>query len=250
MKTSRTHLMIAFVVVSLPLRAAFPQTPAQPPMISVSGSAEVKIAPDEVYLSVGVETRHENLEEAKEQNDARVSKALAFLKTRNVEDKNVQTDFISIEPLYDNDMSRTKAVAYVVRKSIEVRLTDVEGFESILTGLLTNGVNHVHGIDFRTTELRKHRDAARAMAIRAATEKVDALAAELGVNRGRAHNVNASDGGGWWRTSRGQWGGRFGGGMFQNVVQDLGGASGSGDSTLSVGQISVSASVNASFLIE
>ena len=220
-------------------------------MISVSGSAEVKVAPDEIYLRLGVETRHPNLEDAKKQNDASVSKALAFLKTSNVKGKDVQTDFVSIEPNYDNDISRTRPVIFVVRKSIEVKLTSIESFEGLLTGLLTNGVNNVHGIEFRTSQLRKHRDTARAMAVRAAREKADALASELGVKRGKVYNINASEWGGWWSSSSSYWGGRYGGGMYQNAVQNVSSAAPeSADSTLSVGQINVSATVNVSFLIE
>jgi len=72
----KTHLFLAFAITSLSLTSAFSQAPAQPPMISVTGSVEVKVAPDEIFLRVGVETRHENLEDAKKQNDERISKAL------------------------------------------------------------------------------------------------------------------------------------------------------------------------------
>lgn len=219
-------------------------------MISVSGSAEVKVAPDEIYLRVGVETRQENLESAKKENDERVSKALAFLTARDVKAKDVQTDFINIEPTYDSNVSRTKPVTYDVRKSIEVKLTKIESFEAILTGMLTNGVNTVHGIEFRTSQLRQHRDAARAMAIRAAKEKADALASELGVKRGKVYSINANDSGGWWGSSGSYLGGWNGGGMYQNAVQNVTGLPEAADNTVSIGQISVSASVNVSFLIE
>ena len=53
----KTRLALAIAIVALPLTRAFPQTTTPPPQISVSGSAEVKVAPDEVYLRVGVETR-------------------------------------------------------------------------------------------------------------------------------------------------------------------------------------------------
>jgi uncharacterized protein YggE len=226
-----------------------------PPVINVSGSAEVKVAPDEIYLRVGVETRDENLDIAKKQNDERIAKTLAFLKTTDVKSKDIQTDYLSIEPNYENGSSwtaggRTKPVHYTVRKSIEIKLTKVETFEPLLTGLLTNGVNTVHGIDFRTTQLRKHRDNARAMAIRAAKEKADAMAATLDVKCGKVYNINANDSGGWW-SSGSYWGGRYNA-MNQNSFQNIATSAGesSDDATLSLGQISVSASVNVSFLIE
>jgi len=141
-------------------------------------------------------------------------------------------------------------VTFVVRKSIEIKLTSMESYEGILKGMLTNGVNTVHGIEFRTSQLRKHRDTARAMAIQAAKEKADALASELGVKRGKVYTINANDWGGWWSSSGSYRGGRYGGGMYQNAVQNVGGSAETDDSTLSVGQIRVSATVNVSFLIE
>src|SRR6266581_5723789 len=244
------RLIVAIALLTFQLTRALCQGLQQPPQISVSGSAEVKVAPDEIYLRVGVETRHENLADAKHQNDELVSKALGFLKSNDVKDKDVQTDFISIEPTYDSNISRTKPVTYIVRKSIEIKLTKMDAFGGLLTGLLTNGVNTVHGVEFRTSQLRKHRDAARAMAIRAAREKADALAAELGVKRGKVYSISANDWGGWWGSSAGYWGGRYGGGTFQNSMQNVERPSELDDGSLSIGQISVSASVNASFLIK
>ena len=244
----KTRLILSLAVSALFALPAFSQQLRDPPQISVSGSAEVKVAPDEIYLRLGVETRDAALEVAKKQNDERVSKALAFLKSKGVADKDVQTDFINIEPTY-SDYSSRRVEVFVVRKSIEVRLKDIKGFEAILTGLLNSGVNNVHGMELRTSELRKHRDTARAMAIRAAREKADALAAELGVKRGKVYNVNANEWGGWFSSGAG-WGGRSAGFAQQNAVQNAGAPAETPDGTLSVGQISVSASVQVSFLIE
>jgi len=193
---------------------------------------------------------------AKRRNDEDIARALGFLKTSGVPEKDVQTDYISIEPYGPNGAywssisSNETPTGYAVRKSIEVKLTKMDAFDGVLTGLLTNGVNSVQGIDFHTSHLREHRDKARSLAIRAAREKADALAAELGVKVGQVYNINASESGGWWNFGGSYWGGRYGGGMAQNVVQNAGGPSESGDGTLSIGQITVSASVNVSFLIE
>jgi uncharacterized protein len=242
-----TRTILPLVLALFVVPCAYSQA-LSPPQISVSGSAEVKVAPDEIYLSASVETRHETMEEAKRQNDERVARALAFIKRSGVPDKDVQTDFLSIAPTYDHDSSRIKSMFYVVRKSIQVRFADIKGFEGFLTGLLTSGVTTVDGIDFRTTQMRKHRDTARAMAIRAAREKADAMAAELGVKRGKVYNVTANDWSVWPGRSRG-WQGTF---NYQNSVQNqnTGGPSEVTDETLSIGQISISAAVSVSFLIE
>jgi hypothetical protein len=241
------------------------------PQINVSGSAELKVAPDEVDLKVGVETRDESLAGATRQNDERVSRALDFLRQNDIKDKDVQTDYISIEPIYDehpevspttglplHHYDRRKLVEptyFQARKSIGVTLTNISKFESVLTGLITNGVNHVQRVDFRTSELRKYKDKARAMAIQAAKEKAQAMATELGVKVGKPYTINVNDSSGWtgwW--SPGSWsyggGGGSGGGGYQNVSQNSGGGSGESGATVAVGQISVSANVSVSFFIE
>jgi len=262
--TMKTRIFLVIGLMTLPQLSATAE-----PQINVSGSAEVKVAPDEVDLNVGVETRHESLNEAKRQNDERVSKALEFLKHNGVKDKDVQTDYIMIEPLYDPNAGvdpRTglplpgydkhkllvEPVYYLVRKSIGIKLNNISSFDMVLSGLITNGVNHVHRIDFRTSELRKYKDKARAMAIQAAKEKAEAMASELGVKVGKPYSINVNDWSGWsgW-SPQSTWGyGGGGGGTFQNVSQNAGGGTEKTGATFAVGQISVSANVNVTFLIQ
>ena len=126
---------------------------------------------------------------------------------------------------------------------------DISQFEALLTKALEAEVNYVHGIQFRTTELRKHRDEARAMAIRAAREKAVALARELGQGVGAPHSIreNAS---GWWSGYNAWWGGRWNAPMAQNISQDAGGGVSFEGGGLAVGQITVNARVTVSFFLE
>lgn len=165
--------------------------------IDVQASADVKVVPDEVFIAFGVETSDPNLTASKAQNDERVKKLLALTKDMSIDPKYVQTDFISIEP-WDhqfNDEKRTVQVEYRVRKNIAVTLKDVPRFEELLSRALEAGVNHVHGIQFRTTELRKHRDHAREMALQAAKEKATLLAGRLGRQVGPALHISEYSGG-------------------------------------------------------
>lgn len=276
MKT-RILLMVGLITWTFVAAQAQVRTDQQP-QIDVSGSAEVKVAPDEVDLEVAVESRDPDLNTAKTNNDARIAAVLEFLKNSGIKEKDVQTDFINVEPVYDHnsgfhprsgipfanaspEADEVTAQFYVVRKNLGIKLTDVGRFDAVLTGLLTNGVNYVEGVDFRTTELRKYKDQARSMAIRAAREKAEVMAAELGVKVGKPLNISVNDWGGYWGGWRGGYGGFGGGGfggfnnnaMVQNVSQNAGGGGGGTEengSTFAVGQISITANVNVSFLIQ
>ena len=249
----KTKFVLLFALSLAAIPPAFAQA-VPPPQISLSGSAEVKVAPDEIMLNVAVETRSETLEPARLENDQKIAAVLAFLKQSKIKDKDVQTDYTNIQPDYNynnsTSASHVKPVAYIVRKNLEIRLTDVAGFQNILTGLLTNGVNYVNGIDFRTTQLRKYRDQARGMAIHAAKEKAVALTAELDVKLGKVTSISAYDNGGYYNNN---WGMNRGFNGYNNAVQNVAAAGGTSDvaeDNFAVGQISVSATVNVSFLIE
>jgi uncharacterized protein YggE len=237
---------LALVVLSLSVAKA---------QISVSGSAEINVAPDEVYISAGVEIRDSHLDVATRQNDERIASALAFLKQAGVPEKDTQTDAIEIQPDYGSADSQVEPRFYQVRKSIGIRLTTVTNLENVLTGLMSHGANILNNVDFRTTELRKYRDQARSMAIKAAREKAVALCSDLDVKCGKPININAQESGGYYISPGSRWGWRNSGMLgymnaAQNVIQnnpDGGGASGE---TVSIGQISVSATVNVSFSIQ
>jgi len=242
---------LTILALALSLSAVSAQE-GQKPQIMVSGTAEVLVAPDEAIIHVGVEIRNENIEQARRLHDDRMKSALTFLKSSGVPDKNVQTDFINLTTDATSDPSKTKTIYYLARTSIDVKLTNVTNLEKILTGLLNNGVDRIHSVEFRTTQLRKYRDQARAMAIQAAKEKADALCGELGVKRGKPVNINASESGGWLNQFGSYWGYRnYGGASNAQVsVEDTSGASDSTNDTLSLGQISVSATVNVSFALQ
>jgi uncharacterized protein YggE len=244
-------LLLALALAALSLSPVHAQNTPPPPQISLSGSAEVRVVPDEVVLNVAVETRAETLEPARLENDQKIAACLAFLKESKIREQCYKTDHISIEPKYNHrdsvSSSYVKPVAYVVRKNLEVRLSDVADFQKIITGLLTNGVNYVNGVDFRSTELRKYRDKARAMAMRAAREKAEALTTEAGAKLGKVYSINAHDNGGVFLNN---WNGRNSYAQNINGIVSSGGSDDNGADSFAVGLISISASVNVSFLIE
>ncbi|MFH1140849.1 MAG: SIMPL domain-containing protein, partial [Chloroflexota bacterium] len=163
--------------------AAAGQDTTQPRTISVTGSANVMVVPDEVALTVGVENSDLVLTKAKNDNDAIIKRVLAEVQNLGVEERYIQTDYISIEPRYQDaylkDASQKRElIGYFVRKNIAFTLKDVSRFEDLYSTILESGVTHVYGIEFRTTELRKYRDQARVLAIQAARGKAEALAKE------------------------------------------------------------------------
>ena len=228
------------------------QSPA-PRTISVSGSAEIRVTPSLVNLVVGVETRNRSLATAKSENDRRVQAIVRSMQALGVEPKDIQTDYVNVNPDYTTrDDTVIVLRYYMVRKTVAIALKDVTKFERALSDALQSGANHVLNVQFLTADLRKHRDDARARAIAAAREKAEALAREMNARVGKVISINEGGWGGPWNSYAMSWDGmRYGGpGANQVSVQ----ASGPGGEPLgeaiALGQIGVTASVNVSFELE
>ena len=226
--------------------------------ITVTGEAQVNVVPDEVAVSVGVQTCGDSAEEARTKEDAIAKKVIAVADTLKIDRRNVQTDNLEIDlvkPEYydwrvcveDKDPRR-----YGARQMIRFTLKDVSKLEHLLTGTLEAGAIRIIGVDFKTTELRKYRDMARAMAIKAAKEKATAMAAGLDQRIGRpiAITEQPNSGRDWYYYGSWWWGGGYGSSSansVQNVVSAPGQPNAEG---VALGQISVKAGVTVSFELE
>ena len=211
--------------------------------ISTSGEAVVYAAPDEVVVNFGVETAQMELEKAKSQNDQAAARLVKAIKELGIEAKYIQTDNMDIEIRYkDNNLI---VAGYVARRGYAVTLKDTKKFEALTTTAINAGANRLLGFEYRNSELRKFRDQARRMAIKAAHEKAvdlaDALQCQLGAPR------VIQEGGGY----SGYWGSRWGWGggnaMAQNVAQAAPDGGGDGGAATPLGQIAIRAQVSVTF---
>lgn len=223
---------------------AMAQTGESDRTISVPGEAAVYVAPDEVVIVLGVETWNRDLEESQAANARSCAQLLKAIKELGVEDKHIQTEVMNVQIDYANGEAKNGIDGYFCRRGYQVTLKDTKLFEKLINTALQNGANHLVGFEFRTSELRKHRDEARKMAIKAAREKAEALAGELGARIGKPRNIR-EQGGGYEGYQSGWWGWR-GGGMSLNRAAYQGGG-GEGGETMPLGQIAIRAQVNVTF---
>jgi uncharacterized protein YggE len=222
------------------------------PKITVSGEAVVNVEPDKIVISFGIETSDVDVTVAKRKNNEILKRAIAAIKECGVTERDIQTDYLSIEPHWKDDYRRENFVGYFVRNTFVVTLTKTEKIEELVTKALEAGVNYVHGIDFQTTEFKKYREQARELALTAAREKAEKMAAVLGQAIGDPLQINENPGGSpwWYYSSWSGWGYGRSQGMAQNVVQNVGGESGEISDTIALGKISIRANVSVTFQLK
>ena len=157
------------------------------PGIHVTGEGIVKVAPDKVTIKSQIEHEGQSATSVKSQNDEVVNKVIKYLKSEGIAEKNINTNYINLNKRYNyND----KTYTYVANQAISITLEDISKYESIMKGLLENGLNGINGIEFESSEIEKHKAEARRKAVLNAKEKAEALAKPLGQTVGKAYKIS------------------------------------------------------------
>ena len=229
--------------------------------IMVTGEAEVRVVPDQVLISMTAETREPDIKDAQIKNDKTILAVMKYATEKlGIEEKNIQTDHINVAPVYrqcnyrdelEGRCSPLEIVYYSVRKGIQIRLDDLDKYDSVISAALSNGITNIDNVQFITTELRKHRDKARKMAAKASQEKAKAIAETLGMKVGKPINVNVNHVSHSYPRSH-SWQGRGGNMGGQNMMMQVssGGSMAGEGSGLALGQISISAVISVTYQME
>ena len=231
------HLFF-ILVIALSAIPVLAQNQNQQPMITVSGQAEVLVVPDEAVFKMSAVTVDKNLLEAQAKNDEKVKNVLGLARKYGVPANLVQTGHISLDERYSDEEATRKPrvfLGYVVTKQIAIVLRDVSNAEALLSDIFKSGITRIQDVEFRSTQVRKYKDQARAMAIKAAREKAAALAREIGQTIGKAYTISEV---GYVNNNLP---------MNSNFSTATGSEDSDDESTIALGQISISARVLVSF---
>ena len=229
-----------------------PALAADPPCdanrsIQVNGSAVIKAVPDLVTLQLGVTSNDLTPQGVYDKNTATTKKVMAAIRQLGVADKDLSTDYYIIQPVY-NDYDALTIKGQRINNTIAVNLKDVSKVSQVLAAALSAGANEVVDVQFKTSQLRQYRDQARALAMKAAQEKAQALTSAAGAQVGCVLNIEETTGasyyGGWW-------GGRYQP-QTQNVLQNAASSDQppGDDGPISLGQIAVQAEVQVKFSLK
>jgi uncharacterized protein len=240
-------------LIASPTPTAQPTLPPKPVCdssrtVQVSGTAVINVTPDRALIQLGVQSNGMTPEIVEANNSASIQKVINAVRALGVDPKDIATDWYIIEPIYE-DYDSLYIKGYRIHNVVAITLRDVSKTSKVIAAALKAGANQVVNVDLYTSELRKYRDQARDMAMKAAREKAQALASAAGAEAGCALNINEnswSSYNGWWygrNQNQNQW--------TQNVIQNTAPTGGSGANpeaeTVSLGQISVRAEVSATF---
>jgi uncharacterized protein YggE len=171
---------------------------APPAAISVTGEAQISVAPDQAQIDGGVTSEAKTAREASDTNNAAMGKVLLALKGAGIEEKDYQTSRLSLQPQYPpNRGPGAGAISgYRASNHVTVRLRDVTKVASVIDLLVGAGANEIGGINFVVSQPSKILDEAREKAIADARRKAEIYAKAAGVTLGEPLGISEEGGAG------------------------------------------------------
>lgn len=190
------RVLLAVIIVwaaSAAWRTWHPVVPvAERTKISFVGEGKAFGRPDIALVTVTVLTEGKKLSDAQQENNRRSASVTAFVKSQEVEEKDVRTTAYNIMPKYSSPRpcvfgvpcadSISEIVGYQVRHMLQVRVRNLDRTGELLSGVVREGANEISGFQFAVEDEEELRAEARAEAITAAKEKAKKVAKELGVS--------------------------------------------------------------------
>ena len=243
--------VMPFILRAEPSRAGDPPTRAgvdnRPfPQLSVSATVDVRVAPDEVWLHLGVESFKPTLREAVADTDQRMAAALKVLKDGGVAADDIATEYVWLTASSQYDKTRGGDIhGFQATRRFVARVRRIETVELLLKGALEAGVTNVYNVNFTNTGIAKFKEEARNRAVVEARAKAQGMAAAIGQSIGRA--VALSDGTvSPWAAGAGGVQTGFTNANYANDVLNGGGPGFQGNA-LAAGRIQVSITITATF---
>ncbi|MBX8803017.1 SIMPL domain-containing protein [Pseudochrobactrum asaccharolyticum] len=194
-------LASAFIAVSMAgalSQPAFAQeknvSEKQQTFVVVTGEGEVQAAPDMAILDLSVLREAKTAREALTDNNKAMSKVLGAMKEAGIEDRDLQTSGVNIQPTYTypndkNGLKAPKIIGYNVTNGLTVRVRDLNKVGDLLDKSIDLGVNQSGGLRFVNDDPSKALMDARKKAMENAMEKAKILTETAGAKVGRVLEI-------------------------------------------------------------
>jgi uncharacterized protein YggE len=193
-------LALGTAVVPASAIAQVQTVPVQVPLISgtrldINAQGEVSRVPDIAIISAGVQTLQPTATAAIEENAARMERVRAALKRAGIEDRDIQTSSINLNPEYHYDQNRPpRLTGYRATNTVNVKFRDLKRTGSILDALVAEGANQINGPNLTIDKPEEAYDEARIKAIAAGRARADLYARALGKRVVRLISVSEGTG--------------------------------------------------------
>ncbi len=155
------------------------------PVLTVSGTGQARVAPDEATVRLGVIAQAPTARAAQDQVNRAAGAVLDAIRKLGVAAERIQTTGLSLSPQYSQNNSQSsqapRITGYQAANNVTVGVDDLAKVGPVIDAGLASGANTLDGVDFGLRNDGAARAAALAEAVQAARSKAEALAKALRV---------------------------------------------------------------------
>lgn len=204
--------------------------------ISMSGYAEQKVVPDTASISIGVVTQATTANGSSSENAAIMNAVVNELKAIGLEDKEMQTSYVSVSPEYNYTGGRT-ITGYSASNNVQITTTKLDKINEIIDKSAAAGANQIGSLSFSVSSAmqKQLRDELISEAVNDSRSKADMLASTLNVKITGVKTSSVND--------------NSGVSAIYNTAQEMPVAVGA-STPISPGESTVSMSVQVTYIIE
>jgi len=162
----------------------------------VNGHGEVNAAPDIAILQLGISAQRSSVAEAQAEAATAMDKVMAALRVGGVADKDIQTQYFSIQQVtrWDKDRQQEIVVGYRVSNMVMAKIREIAKTGSIIDAVAEAGgdFTRIDNISFSIDDPSEYRKEARDKAMADARAKAEQLAKLSGVRLGKPTYISES----------------------------------------------------------
>ena len=163
--------------------------------LDINATGEVTRVPDVAIISAGVVSRSATASAALQDTANRMTRVIAALKRASVEDRDIQTSTVSLNPEYRYPQDQApQLVGYSASNTVTIRFRDIRNSGKILDALVSQGANQINGPSLVVDKPEAALDEARAKAVAVGRARADLYARSLGMRVVRVVSINESGG--------------------------------------------------------
>lgn len=195
-----TTFMAGLFACTMLMNAPHAAAQEKPPMpmfakqvLEITVQENVSTPPELATVGAGVTITAPTAAEAMQQNAKQMTAVYESLKKAGIEDKNIQTSGINLNPQYNYNSSngdQPRLVGYQASNNVNVLVHDLANLGKTLDALVAAGANQINGPTFDVKDRDAHLDAARAAAVENARKRAEIYAKAAGLKVKRLISIS------------------------------------------------------------
>ena len=194
-RTALSVLTLSVITACIAVTPALAQTVAPAaPVVVASGEHKIKVAPDQAWVIVSLQTRDAKAPEARRLGAVAMTTVMAALKQTGLAADAIKTIGFSLQPEYEYVNQRQRMKGFVVSNQVQVRIDDVSKVADVLDAvgglsLPASSVVTIAGLRFDLKDRAGVEREALRGAVADAMARAKAMATGGGVTLGRTLRI-------------------------------------------------------------